>query len=55
MSDASALTGTIIVAGGSGGIGRAICRSLGKAGANVALSYRSNNRRQSILRSPIPP
>lgn len=42
MSDASALTGTIIVAGGSGGIGRAICRSLGKAGANVALSYRSN-------------
>lgn len=31
-----------LVIGGSGGIGRAICRGLAEAGARVALTYRSN-------------
>lgn len=33
--------GVAIVAGGSGGIGSAICAALAQAGANVALTYRS--------------
>lgn len=33
--------GVAIVAGGSGGIGSAICSALAAAGANVALTYRS--------------
>lgn len=33
--------GVAIVAGGSGGIGSAICAALAEAGANVALTYRS--------------
>lgn len=35
-------TGVALVAGGSGGIGAAICEDLARAGANVALTYRSN-------------
>jgi NAD(P)-dependent dehydrogenase (short-subunit alcohol dehydrogenase family) len=35
-------TGGAIVAGGSGGLGVAICRALAEAGANVALTYRNN-------------
>lgn len=34
-------SGVAIVAGGSGGIGSAICAALAAAGANVALTYRS--------------
>lgn len=34
--------GLAIVIGGSGGIGRAICRRLADCGADVALSYRGN-------------
>ena len=33
--------GVAIVAGGSGGIGSAICAGLARAGSNVALTYRS--------------
>lgn len=34
--------GFALVIGGSGGIGRAICEKLAEAGANVALTYRTN-------------
>jgi NAD(P)-dependent dehydrogenase (short-subunit alcohol dehydrogenase family) len=33
--------GVALVAGGSGGIGAAICSTLARAGANIALTYRS--------------
>ncbi len=33
--------GVAIVAGGSGGIGSAICEALAAAGSNIALTYRS--------------
>jgi NAD(P)-dependent dehydrogenase (short-subunit alcohol dehydrogenase family) len=36
--------GVAIVAGGSGGIGGAICADLAASGANVALTYRSNQK-----------
>lgn len=35
--------GVAIVIGGSGGIGRAVCRSLAETGSDVALTYRSNS------------
>ncbi len=35
-------SGVALVAGGSGGIGAAICEDLGRAGSNVALTYRTN-------------
>ena len=34
--------GVAIVAGGSGGIGGAICRTLAAQGCNIALTYRTN-------------
>jgi NAD(P)-dependent dehydrogenase (short-subunit alcohol dehydrogenase family) len=47
MSDAASAsdfpsTGAAFVAGGSGGIGQAICALLAKNGSDVVLSYRSN-------------
>lgn len=36
--------GTAIVLGGSGGIGRAACARLAEAGADVALTYRGNEK-----------
>jgi 3-oxoacyl-[acyl-carrier protein] reductase len=41
MSDRFA-TGAAIVAGGSGGIGQAICRALAEGGADVALTFNRN-------------
>ena len=35
-----------LVTGGSGGIGRAICRRLAQDGFDVAVHYRSNARRR---------
>lgn len=35
-------TGAALVAGGSGGIGQAICKVLAEAGANVAITYNRN-------------
>ncbi len=42
MKDPRFEDGAAIVAGGSGGIGREICRALAAAGSNVALTYRGN-------------
>ncbi|MEZ5709828.1 MAG: SDR family oxidoreductase [Blastomonas sp.] len=36
--------GVALVVGGSGGIGRAICRKLAEAGSDVALTYRTNQQ-----------
>jgi NAD(P)-dependent dehydrogenase (short-subunit alcohol dehydrogenase family) len=41
MADSNFADGVAIVAGGSGGIGREICRVLAEAGSHVALTYRS--------------
>ncbi|WP_288586231.1 SDR family oxidoreductase, partial [uncultured Methylobacterium sp.] len=37
--------GAAFVIGGSGGVGQAICQALAEAGANVALTYRSNEEK----------
>lgn len=42
MHDPAFKEGVALVAGGSGGIGREICKALAKAGSNVLLTYRSN-------------
>ena len=42
-------TGCAIVAGGSGGIGTAICRQLAEGGAHVALTYhRSRDKAEAV-------
>ena len=41
MSEASFPQGTVLVIGGSGGIGRSICAEFAKAGTDVALTYHS--------------
>ena len=44
--------GVAIVAGGSGGIGAAVCRRLAETGANVALTYhRNRDKAQEVRRS----
>jgi NAD(P)-dependent dehydrogenase (short-subunit alcohol dehydrogenase family) len=42
MIDPNFQEGVAIVAGGSGGIGREICRALAAAGSDVAFTYRNN-------------
>ncbi|MFZ0714681.1 SDR family NAD(P)-dependent oxidoreductase [Mycobacterium sp.] len=34
--------GWVLVAGGSGGLGSAVCRQLASEGANIVLTYRRN-------------
>lgn len=43
MSDFSARTGGALVAGGTGGIGAAIVRTLAQRGSDVAFTYRANH------------
>ncbi|MCC5576331.1 SDR family oxidoreductase [Microtetraspora sp. AC03309] len=43
VTDFAGLAGVAIVSGGSGGIGRAICLGLARAGSAVAFTYRSND------------
>jgi 3-oxoacyl-[acyl-carrier protein] reductase len=49
IDDFTGKTGTAIVAGGSGGIGAAVCRRLAQAGSAVALTYRSRAARADSL------
>lgn len=45
--------GVAIVAGGSGGIGTEICRTLARAGANIAFTYRSRPEAAAALTAAI--
>lgn len=47
--DETFTSGVAIVAGGSGAIGAAICSTLARAGANVALTYRSRKEAADIV------
>ena len=49
IDDFTGKTGTAIVAGGSGGIGAAICRRIAQAGSAVAFTYRSRGSRADAL------
>jgi NAD(P)-dependent dehydrogenase (short-subunit alcohol dehydrogenase family) len=42
MSDALFPEGAVLVVGGSGGVGRAVCLEFAKAGADVAVTYHQN-------------
>lgn len=46
-------SGAAIVAGGSGGIGAAICRALAGAGSNVALTYHRNVDRAAAVATDV--
>lgn len=46
-------TGAAIVAGGSGGIGAAICRQLAEGGADVALTYHRNKDKAAAVAKAI--
>jgi NAD(P)-dependent dehydrogenase (short-subunit alcohol dehydrogenase family) len=57
--DFTALAGTAIVTGGSGGIGAAVCRRLVLAGARVAFTYRTRKQEaegllSELARAPVP-
>jgi len=41
--------GWVLVAGGSGGLGSAVCRQLAREGANIVLTYRSNRTAAETL------
>jgi NAD(P)-dependent dehydrogenase (short-subunit alcohol dehydrogenase family) len=45
--------GSVIVAGGSGGIGAGICRRFAEAGAHVAFTYHSNESKAQQLKDEI--
>lgn len=44
MTEFQARAGTAVVAGGTGGIGRAICRRLAEEGSSVLFTYRTNQQ-----------
>jgi 3-oxoacyl-[acyl-carrier protein] reductase len=46
-------TGVALVAGGSGGIGGAICRALAGAGSNIALTYNRGAERAEAVASDV--
>lgn len=53
IDDFAGKAGTAIVAGGSGGIGAAICRRLAEAGSAVAFTYRLGSQRAAELASEL--
>src|SRR5579872_2340037 len=44
MTDRLFPDGAVLVVGGSGGIGRYVCQEFAKAGTDVALTYRGNQK-----------
>jgi NAD(P)-dependent dehydrogenase (short-subunit alcohol dehydrogenase family) len=46
-------SGVAVVAGGSGGIGAAICRTLAEAGSDIALTYHSNKARAEAVAADV--
>ncbi|HTY27074.1 MAG TPA: SDR family oxidoreductase [Mycobacterium sp.] len=52
MGDFSALPGTAIVVGGTGGIGSQIVRALAERGSRVALTYHRNQTKAAELAGP---
>jgi NAD(P)-dependent dehydrogenase (short-subunit alcohol dehydrogenase family) len=49
MLDFATRSGTALVAGGTGGIGSAVCRTLAARGSSVVFTYRSNHKAAEAL------
>ena len=53
MSEQNFPSGAVLVIGGSGGVGQAVCREFAKAGSDVALTYHSKREAAETLAAEI--
>jgi NAD(P)-dependent dehydrogenase (short-subunit alcohol dehydrogenase family) len=53
MTEALFPAGAVLVVGGSGGVGQAVCLEFARAGADVALTYRSKRDNADNVRRKI--